>query len=283
MFKTYYYLTKPGIIYGNTLTAAAGFLLASRGNIDLILFIPTLTGLAFIIAPACVFNNILDRNIDQKMERTKYRSLATKSIPILNAFIFGLSLIILGIVILICFTNLITLAIALLGFVFYVFIYGFAKRISVHGTVVGSISGAVPPVVGYCAVTNRLDLTALLLFLILVLWQMPHFYAISIFRLNDYANANIPVLPVKTSVFVTKIYMLFYIIGFFILTVILGFIDSLSIIYLLPIIMSGFAWITLAIKGFYVIDSYKWARKMFFFSLIINLLFCLSIAIDSIF
>lgn len=175
MIKTYYELTKPGIIFGNAVTTTAGFLLASKGDIDWWLFFATLIGLSLIIASACVFNNYIDREIDQKMTRTKNRALAKGLIPVQRAITFAICLGLIGVAFLDLYTNPLTLLVALTGFFVYVVVYGICKRRSVYGTLVGSIAGGVPPVVGYCAVSNQFDTGALLLFTTVALWQMPHF------------------------------------------------------------------------------------------------------------
>ncbi|MDE2589744.1 MAG: heme o synthase, partial [Patescibacteria group bacterium] len=197
--KTYYLLTKPGIIYGNTITTVAGFLLASQGKIYFGLFMATLFGVSFVIASACVINNYLDRKIDKKMARTQKRALVTHAISPSHALVFATILGILGFLDLVVFTNGITFMIGLIGYIDYIVLYGLSKRKSIYGTLVGSISGATPIAAGYTAVTNRFDIAALLLFLIMVFWQMPHFYAIAIYRLKDYVAAGIPVLPAKKS------------------------------------------------------------------------------------
>ena len=204
MIKTYYLLTKPGIIYGNSINTAGGFLLAAKGVIDPLLFLAALIGTAFVIGSACVFNNYIDREIDEKMARTKKRALVTGDIPVKNALIFGTLLGILGFLILFSYTNLLTGVIGVIGVVMYVVVYGYFKRRTVHGTLIGSISGAIPPVAGYTAVTNLIDTGAILLFLILVFWQMPHFYAIAVYRIEDYKKAGIPVLSVVKGIPTTK-------------------------------------------------------------------------------
>jgi len=155
--KTYYYLTKPGIIRGNAVTAAAGFLLAAGLHPDLGLFLATLVGLSLIVASACVLNNCLDRRIDAAMARTQRRALVRGLVSTRAAIIYATILGLTGAALLAAFTNLLTLGLALFGLFAYVVLYGIAKRRTVHGTVVGSISGAVPPVVGYTAVTGSLD------------------------------------------------------------------------------------------------------------------------------
>ena len=194
--KDYYYLIKPGIIYGNAINTAAGFFLAAKGNIDFLLLLKTLGGSSLIIASACVFNNYIDRDIDSKMTRTKNRTLVRGAVPDPIALLYGSLLGVIGFGVLIIYTNVLTVLVGATGMFFYVVMYSIWKRRSPYGTLVGSISGAVPPVAGYSAVTNSLDVGALILFLVLVFWQMPHFYAIAIRRREEYKEAGIPVLPV---------------------------------------------------------------------------------------
>jgi len=281
VFKTYYRLTKPGIVYGNSLAAIGGFLLASKGNIDLGLFVAMLVGISFIIASACVANNYIDRGIDAKMKRTKNRALVTGAVSGTQAITYAIILGLIGVLSLGLFTNLLTTAIALIGYFFYVVMYGIAKRRSVHGTVVGSIAGAVPPVVGYCAVSGRFDVGALLLFLVLVCWQIPHFYAIAIYRMKEYAAASIPVLPLKRGMRNTKLHMLFYIVAFIVTTILLSVFGYTGYTYLLVVVAFGLVWLGLCMKGFSATDDIHWARKMFGFSLLVLLTFCGMISLNA--
>ncbi|MEJ0021846.1 MAG: heme o synthase [Candidatus Doudnabacteria bacterium] len=283
MFKIYYQLTKPGIIYGNAITTIAGFFLASRGHMNWRLLLATLVGLSLVIASACVFNNLYDRDIDRKMERTRSRALVTGSISKTNAIIFGIVLIFLGAFVLRFHTNTRALLAALFGFFVYVFAYTPLKHRSVHATLVGAIAGAVPPVVGYTAVTNRFDLAALLLFLILVAWQMPHFYAIAIRRLDEYRSAGIPVLPVQKGIAVTKINILLYIVAFIIATTLLTLFGFAGYIYLVVMLLFGLIWLTVCIQGFRANNNDSvWARNMFKFSLVVLLVFSVAISINAI-
>ncbi len=279
--KHYYLLTKPGIIYGNSLSVIAGFFLASKESFNPLLFVATLVGIGLVMASGCVFNNYIDRGIDKKMERTKKRALVTKMIPVKNALIFGTILGILGFGLLYVYTNLLTTFIAFIGFFFYVIVYTFSKRKTVYGTVLGSISGAVPPVVGYTAVTNNFDLGALLLFLLLVIWQMPHFYAIAIFRLQDYKEAGIPVLPIKRGITFTKIEIVGYIILFLLTIPFLTLLGYTSYIYLIVMFTLSFIWLLKGVKGFRTKDNTLWARSLFKFSLIILLALCVMLSINN--
>lgn len=255
--KTYCLLTKPGIILGNIITMVAGYTLASRGKVNPWIFFITLVGLSLIIASACVFNNYIDRDFDKKMTRTKNRALALGLISGKNAILFACGLGFLGAFLLIFFVNLLTTAIALFGFFVYVILYSFSKYRSIHGTLIGSVAGAIPPVVGYCAACNHFDLAAFILFTMVALWQMPHFFAIAIYRLDEYAAAAIPVLPVKKGIRTTKIHMIFYIIAFISVCLLLTVFEYTGYIYLLVAVSFGLFWLGLCLKGFRCFEDRK--------------------------
>jgi protoheme IX farnesyltransferase len=281
MIKTYYLVTKPGIIMGNLVTVAAGFALASKGHINFLLFLATLVGLACVIASACVFNNYIDRHADEKMARTKNRPLVTGAISIRNAILFAISLGVLGIFVLAVYTNLLTVLIAAAGFCIYVFLYSFWKYRTTYATEIGSFAGGVPPLVGYCAASGHLDGGALLLFLMIALWQMPHFFAISMYRSDDYAAASIPVLAVKKGMAVAKMRMLLYIAAFMMVTLLLTFCGYTGIAYLTTAAVLGIAWLWLCIKGFKSSNEKLWARQMFRFSLIVIMALSILISVDA--
>lgn len=281
MFKEYYKLTKPGIIRGNVIAAAAGFLLASRGNVDLWLLLATLAAIALVIASACVFNNYIDRSIDQSMARTKERALVTGKISGAHAIAFAALLGVAGFGILTLYTNGLTVLLGLVAFVFYVIIYGIGKRKTVHGTLIGTIPGALPPVAGYAAVTSTLDGGAALLFLIMVFWQMPHFYAIGMYRKTDYAAAGLPILPVKQGFETTKKQMLLYVIGFIGASLLLAVAGYAQYAYATVMLLIGLGWLRLARGGFGVADDIKWAKQMFGYSLLVLLVFCAMISLEA--
>ncbi|MBS0627369.1 MAG: protoheme IX farnesyltransferase [Verrucomicrobia bacterium] len=281
MIKTYFELTKPGILFGNAITAIGGYALASKGSIHIPLLLITLVGLSFIIASACVCNNYKDQKVDAKMARTQNRALVKGLISSKQALIFATILLLLGIITLSIGTNLLTLFVALTGFFLYVVVYSNYKYKSIHGTLIGSLSGGIPPVVGYCALQNTLDGGALLLFTIVALWQMPHFFAIAIYRLQDYVSASIPVYPAKKGILSTKIQMLIYVSAFLLSTLMLTFFHYTGYTYLAVIAPLDLFWLYLCIQGFKTTDTILWARKMFFFSLIIILTLTLLISVDT--
>ncbi len=278
--KTYYALAKPGIVYGNLLAAAAGFLLASKGQVDFWLLLAALAGIAFVIGSACVFNNYIDRDIDRHMARTKKRALVTGEISARGALVYATILGVAGVAILARFTNALTVWAGLLGVFFYVVLYGVAKRRSVYGTHVGSVAGAIPLVAGYTAVTNRLDGGAVLLFLVLALWQMPHFFAIALYRQKEYASAKLPVWPVQKGAVSTQLQILIYVMLFTFAASLLTVFGYTGYTYLAVMVLVGLYWLRLGLRGLRTKDHVQWGRTMFFFSLKVLLVFCGMISID---
>ena len=276
----YYLLMKPGIIFGNLITFAAGFLLASNAGLDWKLFVITLMGLTFIIASACVFNNYIDRRVDREMDRTKKRALAAKTIPKGSAFVFGTALYLIGSIILFAKTNLLTLAMANIGFIVYVGLYTFLKSKTDLSTLIGSIAGAIPPVVGYTAVSNRLDMAALVLFLVLVFWQMPHFFAIGIWHYDDYSKANLPILPISKGIRRAKIHMILYILVLIPTVSLLTLFGYTGDLFLGVTTLIGIGWLIVSLKGFYVDNNKEWGRQMFRTSLVMINAICLLIYFD---
>ncbi len=283
MLKYYYRVTKPGIIYGNLVTVLGGFFLATHSmhrSIDLGLLFATLIGISLTIAGSCVFNNIIDRDIDALMDRTKNRELVLGVIKPRHAFYYGLVLSILGTATLLFHTNLLTLFAALIGVFFYVVCYSlYAKRGGIFGTLVGSVSGAVPPVVGYLAVTNTLDAGAILLFLILSIWQMPHSYAIAVYRLDDYRKAKIPVLPVARGMVRTKIETLLYTLAFASAILALYSFGYAGKVYIALMGTASLVWVALAAQGFFQQSDRTWAKRMFIASILIVTLFSFTISL----
>ncbi len=280
MFKAYINLTKPGIIFGNALTAISGFALASNGQFNVFLFLAMLVGLSCVVASGCVWNNYLDRVMDEKMVRTKDRVLVKKVIPVQHALSFGMALSFLGIGVLSIFTNLLTVTLAACGFFIYVVLYSLSKYRTSLATLIGSVSGAIPPVIGYTAVSGHIDLAAAILFLIVTFWQMPHFYAIAMYRYDDYTRASIPVLPVAKGMFAAKIQSFLYIFAFIGAALSLTYFGYTGYNYLAVMSVLGAAWLYLALDGFITEDTTSWARKMFFFSLAIIMAFTVMTSFD---
>ncbi len=278
--RAYYQLTKPGVLYGNVLTGAAGFLLAAAGTFDWLLFAAAIGGMTLVIAAACVINNYLDRDIDSVMERTKKRPSVVGAIPPANMVAYGIVLAVAGFATLALWTNPLVVAIGAFGFVTYVWLYGaLSKRRSIHGTIVGSISGAMPIAGGYAAVSGTPDVGLALVFLIVFFWQFPEFYSIAIYRRKEYAAAQVPVMPVVKGVRSTAIQIFLYTILYVISTVLLFVYGYVGVTYFVVMAVSGAYWIALAAKGLTTRDHEAWARKMFRFSMIAILLLCVMLAV----
>ena len=279
--RAYYEITKPGIIYGNLFVAVGAFLLGAVWHINLQHLVGMMIGLSAIIGAGGVLNNYFDRDIDAVMDRTKRRASVTGLISPTQMLVYGVALTLLGSSILYYLVNLNAMAAALFGLAVYLGPYTLiAKRGSVSGTVIGSFSGAMPPVVGYVAATGQFDATALVVFCILFFWQMPHAYAIALYRFDDYKAANVPVLPVARGIRQTKLYILGYVLLFGLSAVALATIGAAGLGYEIIATLASLMWLALAVRGFFTSDWKHWGRQMFLMSLIILMLLFLVMAID---
>ncbi len=278
LFYNYYYLTKPGIVFGNILTVLAGYFFASKWHINLKVFLAVILGSSLIIASAGVINNIIDRKIDKKMKRTSKRALVSGHISFKNALIYGIILAIFGFFIL-TFTNYKVEIVGLIGYLDYLVFYSFFKRRSVYGTLVGSVSGSIPLVAGYLAFQNKFNLIFLDLFLIMSVWQMAHFYAIAIYRQKDYSSARLPMLPIIKGISKTKVQINLYIILYLVLNVWLYFIAKTSIIYLILMVFISLTWIIKSLREFNMSDDILWAKDIFRFSLIVMISFSILLSV----
>ncbi|HVS58546.1 MAG TPA: heme o synthase [Candidatus Saccharimonadales bacterium] len=280
--ERYYSLTKPGVMYGNVITAVAGLLLGVGHfrTYDVGLWVALIVGMTLVIASACVLNNVLDQDIDRIMERTKGRAVAAGAIPGAHATIFSIVLGVVGIAVLALWVNWLVVGIGVFGFVVYVWLYGaFSKRKSIHGTLVGSISGAMPILGGYCAVSGRIDAAAILVFLVLFFWQFPEFYSIAIYRKKEYAAANVPVMTVVKGIKNTTIQIFVYTGLFVIASVLLTPFGYTGWTYFSIMLVLGAYWINMAWNGLKTDDSDTWARRMFHFSLVMLLVLSAMLAI----
>ena len=279
--KNYGRVAKPGIVLGNLISAAGGFGLASRGRIDAAFLLVALTGIGLAVAAGCVLNNCIDCNLDRKMSRTCGRVLARGTIALPKAIGYAALLAVAGIALLQVATNPLCVGLVLFGLTIYVGVYSlYLKRRSLHAALIGSLAGAVPPLAGYCAVTNRLDPGAGILLLMFVLWQMPHCYALAIFRLEDYAAAQIPVAPVRLGVPAAKRHIVRYIAAFVAASWLLTFGGYTGYSYLGAAVVLGTGWLGMAWWGFKALDVGRWARRLFVFSFVCIAVLSVMMAID---
>ncbi|WP_042150883.1 MULTISPECIES: heme o synthase [unclassified Pseudoalteromonas] len=281
MIKSFLQLTKPGIIIGNLIAAAAGFFLAAQGNIDWFLFLAMCSGVILIIASGCVFNNYIDRDIDGLMQRTCNRVLVKKLISLNSALVYAFILGLAGFTVLFVFTNITSLFFGALGFIVYVGFYSlYFKRKSIYGTLVGSLSGACPPVIGYCAITGNFDIGAAIILIAFCLWQIPHSYAIAIYRMTDYQAAKIPVLPVCKDIKTARMHIIAYITAFTLVSLLLSQQAYVGIIYAVVMSILGAYWLYIAIADFNRLSNQMWAKRLFVFSILTITILSVLISFD---
>lgn len=280
--KKYLLVAKPGIVCGNLVAAAGGFLFASRGRPDVALLAATVTGISLVVAAGCVFNNLVDRDLDRLMERTCNRVLARGLMAPKTAVLYGTFLALAGFALLCSKANALCVAFVLVGLFIYAVAYSlYLKRRSPFAIAIGSLAGAVPPVAGYCAAANRFDLGALLLLTIFTFWQIPHSHAITIFRLNDFKTANLPVLPVRRGLAVTKRHLLISITAFAVASLLPAFFGYAGKIYLAVAAILGVTWLFMAGTGFKTVTERPWARRLFVFSILSIIALSAMLALDA--
>ncbi len=275
---------KTGIIKSNLLPMLAGLTLALYTyQIDLVGKLPVivlaLIGSILVIGAAGTFNNLYDRDIDSVMARTKNRPTVTGAIKPVTALWLGIVMAVLGLTAL-AFTTPLAAVLGFAGLFIYVVPYTmWSKRRTIYNTEIGSISGAMPPLIGWAAIYPDITHPAILgLFVITVLWQMPHFYAIAIRKHDDYKAANVPMLPVVKGVKRTYIQTNVYLVVLIAVSFLFG---TLSIGIMLVALLLSVAWLVLSVYGYKKMESEKWAKSMFIFSLIHMTLLFLTIIIYS--
>jgi protoheme IX farnesyltransferase len=276
-------LVKFGIVFGNLIPVISGFVLAGGESIELLLHIILWTSL--VISSGCVINNYIDRDIDPLMERTKNRVLAKGEIPPNIALVFGFLLGVVGLFGAYTFLNFLAFTLLTLGLFSYVILYTIlTKRNSIYGVHIGSISGAMPPLIGFVSVSNSIEPAGLLFFFMLVVWQMPHSFAIEIFRFNDYKNAKIPTVPSIKGLTYTKYSMFGYVCIFTIINTLMYCFNFTSNIHLFISSFACFVWLYEIFKGFTIgnniFQNESWARKTFFLSILNMMAICFGIIID---
>lgn len=280
-WNDYVQLTKPGITMSNLMTTFAAFWLASFGHPNWLLALWTMLGTALVIMSGATLNNFYDRDLDKKMKRTQDRAIAAGRISPRNALLFGIVLLLLGLFVLAYFVNPLAAVWGLIGHIFYVLIYTPMKRVTTLNTVVGGVSGAVPPVIGWVAVTNNMDPAAWLLFLILFLWQPPHFLALAMLKTEEYRAGGIPMLPVVKGFEETKRQMFIWGAVLLPASMLLFFYGKTGYLYMVVMSIMGLIYLALLFQGFKVKDDLAWARKLFGYSILYLTVFCAVIVVSA--
>ncbi|MCY0901060.1 MAG: heme o synthase [Firmicutes bacterium] len=269
LFKDYLNLTKPGITMSNMMMTFTGLWLASAGRLPILVSILTLIGSSLVVMSGCTLNNYMDRDIDPLMARTQGRPLPNGRVKPWTVMVLGIVLGIVGLGTLGIFVNTISALMAMIGLFFYVIVYtGMTKRTTTLSTVVGSVSGAMPPLIGWTAVAGSLGETAWLLFAFMFIWQIPHFLSLGMRRVKDYAAAGIPLLPVVYGFEPTKRQIISWTAALLPISLMLYVTHAVSLLYVAVALVLGGIYLAKALRALRPRDDLVWATDMFKYSLI---------------
>jgi protoheme IX farnesyltransferase len=278
----FYELAKPRIIYLLLITTYAAMVMAQRGFPPFFITLWTLLGGGLAAASAGAFNCVIDRDIDQLMRRTQNRPLPTGRMTVQTALIFASTLGIISFSMLYFLVNPLAAWLSLVGNLYYVFVYTmWLKRTTPLNIVIGGAAGAVPPLVGWAAVTHSLGLPAIGLFLIIFLWTPPHFWALALMTETDYHKAKVPMLPNVAGVPRTKIEILVYTIILVLFSLALFPLHVMGPIYFAAAAILGAVFLIDAI-GTLRSEGRLWPRRLFTYSLLYLALMCVAMVTDRI-
>ena len=245
----YVALTKPRIIELLLVTTVPTMFVAEQGVPSVWLMVATVLGGTFAAGGANATNMVVDADIDALMERTKDRPLVTGVVSPRNALVFAITLEVVAFAWLVAFVNLLSAVLAVSATLFYVFVYTlWLKRTSTQNIVIGGAAGAVPVLVGWSAVTNSLGWAPIVLFLVIFYWTPPHFWALAIRYRDDYAKAEVPMLPVVASLETTARRILFYTVILVALTLVFAPVADMGAIYLASALALGAVFTAFALS-----------------------------------
>lgn len=279
-WRDYVELCKPRVVLLMLLTVLVGMYLATPGFVPLALICSSLVGIGFCAGSAAAVNHLVDKRIDAIMSRTKKRPVAHGRVSVQQAFWFALILGVVGLLILNYFVNTLTAVLTFITIIGYAGIYtGYLKRATPQNIVIGGLAGAAPPLLGWTAVANQLDPQALLLVLIIFTWTPPHFWALAIYRFEDYKNAEIPMLPVTHGIGYTKLNVLLYTILLLVVSVLPFAVGMSGWFYLAGALVLGARFLYWAI-ALYRSEQGIIAMRTFRFSIIYLMLLFVFLLID---
>ncbi len=280
LLRSYYELCKPNVVYMMLICAFVGMLLAEESVSSFGYLFVSLTGIAFCAASAAAVNQVIDRNTDASMTRTDQRPLPQGELSPTHASLFALIIGILGALILYLYVNTLTMILTLSSLVGYAFIYTvYLKRATPQNIVIGGLAGAAPPLLGWSSITNTIDPYALLLVLIIFVWTPPHFWALAIYRKDEYAKESIPMLPVTHGVAFTKLQIVLYTIILFIVSVLPYVVLMSGEIYLFSALILSTIFLYYSINLYFSNDNED-AMSTFQFSIYYIFLIFLALLID---
>ncbi len=240
IWRDFYEMCKPRVVMLMILTAMVGMFLAVPGMVPLDVLILGNIGIALVAASGAVVNHLIDRRVDSQMRRTLNRPMAQGRVETRQAIIFAASIGVAGMAILLLWVNALSAWLTLASFVGYAFIYtGYLKRATPQNIVIGGLSGAMPPLLGWSAVTGTIEPGALLLVLLIFAWTPPHFWALAIHRKEEYAKSGIPMLPVTHGEYLTKLHIVLYTIIMVLISILPWLIGMSGPLYLLAAVVLG--------------------------------------------
>ena len=267
LLKSYYQLCKPNVVYMMLICAFVGMLLAEQSVGSYSYLFVSLVGIAFCAASAAAINQVIDRKSDASMTRTDQRPLPKGELSATHASLFAVLIGFTGATILYVYVNTLTMLLTIASLIGYAFIYTvYLKRATPQNIVIGGLAGAAPPLLGWSAVTNTIDPYALLLVLIIFVWTPPHFWALAIYRKEEYAKESIPMLPVTHGVVFTKLQIVLYTIILFIVSLLPYVVLMSGIIYLISALALSSVFLYYSIN-LYFSDSDEDAMSTFQFSI----------------
>lgn len=279
-WRDYLELCKPKVVLLMLLTVLVGMYLATPGGLSFSVIISALLGIGFCAGSAAAINHLVDKRIDSIMSRTKKRPIAHGRITVKQAVGFASILGVMGLCVLAAFVNVLTAVLTFVTLIGYAGIYtGYLKRATPQNIVIGGLAGAAPPLLGWTAVTNQLDPQALLLVLIIFTWTPPHFWALAIYRYEDYQHAEIPMLPVTHGIRFTKLNILLYTILLLIVSILPFAVKMSGLLYLSGALLLGGRFLYWAIV-LYKTDRAIVAMQTFRFSIIYLMLIFALLLID---
>lgn len=280
LLKSYYQLCKPNVVYMMLICAFVGMLLAEQSVGSYSYLFVSLVGIAFCAASAAAINQVIDRKSDASMTRTDQRPLPKGELSATHASLFAVLIGFTGATILYVYVNTLTMLLTIASLIGYAFIYTvYLKRATPQNIVIGGLAGAAPPLLGWSAVTNTIDPYALLLVLIIFVWTPPHFWALAIYRKEEYAKESIPMLPVTHGVVFTKLQIVLYTIILFIVSLLPYVVLMSGIIYLISALALSSVFLYYSIN-LYFSDSDEDAMSTFQFSIYYIFLIFLALLID---
>tara|TARA_B100001079_G_scaffold269144_1_gene280819 strand:+ start:623 stop:1531 length:909 start_codon:yes stop_codon:yes gene_type:complete len=280
IWQDYLTLCKPKVVSLIVFTAVVGMFLATPNMVPWDVLIYGTIGIGLAASSAATINHVIDYRIDSIMARTMRRPLPEGRISVVNAIIFAWFLGTISMGILAFLVNTLTAGLTALSLIGYGFIYSmFLKRATPQNIVIGGAAGAAPPVLGWTAVTGTLDPNSLLLFLIIFVWTPPHFWALAIYRRDDYAAADIPMLPVTHGVEFTRLQILLYTILLFVVTLLPYLVGMSGLFYLVGAVLLGAGFLYYAILMRFNHDD-RLAMRTFSYSIIYLMLLFAFLLID---